>query len=123
MLRSQISGRDLDQLVFTDRYRMLLGSCGTLAGTDQQRRVNGLVQLEVAERIEAFEAAVAALDTQIRRWSQREVFLDAGSAVALTPLVLRVGRRDRDAFGIDVLGKNPVSRLSRTARRPVPAYV
>ncbi|WP_406724938.1 hypothetical protein WJ438_10135 [Streptomyces sp. GD-15H] len=45
MLRSQISDRDLDQLVFTDRYRTLLGSCGTLAGTAQQRLVNGLVQL------------------------------------------------------------------------------
>ncbi|MFD5899669.1 PIN domain-containing protein [Streptomyces sp. NPDC060366] len=81
MLRSQISDRDLNQLVFTDRYRALLGSCGTLAGTDQQRLVNGLVQLEVAERIEAFEAAVDALDTRIGRWSQRrEVFVVADSS-------------------------------------------
>ncbi|MFE4415794.1 PIN domain-containing protein [Streptomyces sp. NPDC056821] len=80
MLRSQISDRDLDQLVFTDRYRALLGSCGTLAGTAQQRLVNGLVQLEVAERIEAFEAAVAALDTRIGRWSQREVFVVADAS-------------------------------------------
>ncbi|GGV45468.1 hypothetical protein GCM10010293_53520 [Streptomyces griseoflavus] len=81
MLRSQISDRDLDQLVFTDRYRALLGSCGTLAGSDQQRLVNGLVQLEVAERIEAFEAAVAALDTRISRWSQqREHFVVADSS-------------------------------------------
>ncbi|WP_262505737.1 PIN domain-containing protein [Streptomyces sp. TRM68367] len=80
MLRSQISDRDLAQLVFTDRYRALLGSCGTLAGTAQQRLVNGLVQLEVAERIEAFEAAVASLDAQIGRWSQREVFVVADSS-------------------------------------------
>ncbi|MCO5996666.1 hypothetical protein [Actinoallomurus rhizosphaericola] len=80
MLRPQISDRDLDQLVFTDRYRVLLGSCGTLAGTAQQRLVNGLVQLEVAERIEAFEAAVAALDTRIGGWSQREVFVVADSS-------------------------------------------
>ncbi|WP_247615814.1 PIN domain-containing protein [Streptomyces sp. MK37H] len=103
MLRSQISGRDLDQLVFTDRYRDLLGSCGTLAGTAQQRLVNGLVQLEVAERIEAFEAAVAALDTRIGRWSQREVFVVADSsfyiqnevklAVVGLPEVLDVPRR------------------------------
>ncbi|MFB9836703.1 PIN domain-containing protein [Actinoallomurus acaciae] len=79
-LRPQISDRDLDQLVFTDRYRLLLGSCGTLAGTAQQRLVNGLVQLEVAERIEAFEAAVAALETRIGRWSQREVFVVADSS-------------------------------------------
>ncbi|MEV8606092.1 PIN domain-containing protein [Streptomyces griseoviridis] len=80
MLRSQISNRDLDQLVFTDRYRALLGSCGTLAGTAQQSLVSGLVQLEVTERIEAFEAAVDALDTQIGRWSQREVFVVADSS-------------------------------------------
>ncbi|MFI8456905.1 PIN domain-containing protein [Kitasatospora sp. NPDC085464] len=80
MLRSQISDRDLDQLLFTDRYRALLGSCGTLAGTAQQRLVNGLVQLEVVERIEAFAAAVAALDTRIARWKQREVFVVADSS-------------------------------------------
>lgn len=80
MLRSQISGRDLDHLVFTDRYRTLLGSCGTLASTDQQRLVNGLVQLEVAERIEAFGAAADALDTRIGGWSQREVFVVADSS-------------------------------------------
>ncbi|MDX2544160.1 hypothetical protein ACOT81_21310 [Streptomyces sp. WI04-05B] len=80
ILRSQISDRDLDQLVFTDRYRALLGSCGTLAGTAQQRLVNGVVQLEVDERVDAFEAAVAALDTQIGRWKQREVFVVADSS-------------------------------------------
>ncbi|MGW1538787.1 PIN domain-containing protein [Streptomyces sp. NPDC002309] len=80
MLGSQISDRDLDQLVFTDRYRALLGSCGMLAGGAQQRLVNGLVQLEVAERIEAFEAAVAALDTRIGRWIQQEEFVVADSS-------------------------------------------
>jgi hypothetical protein len=80
MLRPQISDRDLDRLVFTDRYRTLLGSSGTLGWTDQQRLVNGLVQLEVTERIEDFEAAVAALDTQIGRWSQAEAFVVADSS-------------------------------------------
>ncbi|MEW2553684.1 PIN domain-containing protein [Streptomyces zhihengii] len=80
MLRSRVSDRDLDRLLFTDRYRALLGSCGTLAGSDQQRLVNGLVQLEVAERIEAFEAAVTALDDRVGRWSQREEFVVADSS-------------------------------------------
>lgn len=80
MLHSQISDRNLDQLVFTDRYRALLGSCGTLAGAAQQRLLNGLVQLEVTERIEAFEAAMAALDMQIGRWRQRETFVVADSS-------------------------------------------
>ena len=77
VLRSQISGRDLDHLVFTRRYQALLGSSGTLAGTDQQRLVNGLVDLEVTERIEAFEEAEAALDAQIGRWNGREWFVVA----------------------------------------------
>ncbi|WP_045562723.1 PIN domain-containing protein [Streptomyces sp. FxanaA7] len=80
MLRAQISDRDLNQLVFTDRYRALLGSCGTLGGSDQQRLVNGLVQLEVAERIEALAAALNTLDTRIGQWSQREVFVVADSS-------------------------------------------
>lgn len=80
MLRSQVSDRDLDRLVFTPRYKALLASCGTLAGTAQQRLVNGVVQLEVTERIEAFEAAVAALDAQIGRWARREVFVVADSS-------------------------------------------
>ncbi|WP_329404381.1 PIN domain-containing protein [Streptomyces melanogenes] len=80
MLRSQISDRDLERLVFTPRYKALLASCGTLAGTAQERLVNGLVQFEVAERVEAFEAAVAALDEQIGRWTGREVFVVADSS-------------------------------------------
>ncbi|MDX2999207.1 PIN domain-containing protein [Streptomyces scabiei] len=80
MLRPQISDRDLDTLILTDRYRVLLASCGTLAGTAQTRLVNRLVQLEVAERIEALEAAVYTLDTWIGRWNQREVFVVADSS-------------------------------------------
>jgi hypothetical protein len=80
MLRSQISDRDLDKLVLTDRYRVLLASCGTLAGTEQTRLVNRLVQLEVAERVEALAAAVDTLNTWIGRWSQREVFVVADSS-------------------------------------------
>ncbi|MFE2528753.1 PIN domain-containing protein [Streptomyces sp. NPDC059382] len=79
-LRSRISDRDLDQLLFTDRYRALLGSCGTLAGSAQQALVNGLVQLEVTERVEALQAAVDALDTQIGRWSPREAYVVADSS-------------------------------------------
>ncbi|MFI7406038.1 PIN domain-containing protein [Streptomyces sp. NPDC049541] len=80
VLRSQISDRDLDHLVFTRRYQALLGTCGTLAGTDQQRLVNGLVDLEVTERIQAFEAAEAALEAQIGRWNGLEWFVVADSS-------------------------------------------
>ncbi|WP_333739900.1 nucleic acid-binding protein [Streptomyces sp. IBSBF 2806] len=80
VLRSQVSDRDLEQLVFTPRYKALLASCGTLAGSAQKCLVSGLVQLEVVERIEAFEAAVNALDTQISRWNMRETFVVADSS-------------------------------------------
>lgn len=80
VLRSQISDRDLDQLVFTPRYQALLTSSGTLAGAHQQRLVNGLVDLEVTERIEAFEAAMKALDAQVGRWTGLERFVVADSS-------------------------------------------
>ncbi|MDO0930772.1 hypothetical protein QQY66_03410 [Streptomyces sp. DG2A-72] len=80
MLRSQISDRDLDSLVLTPRYQALLGSCGTLAGADQQRLVNGLVELEITERIQAFAEAEAALEAQIGRWNGREWFVVADSS-------------------------------------------
>lgn len=80
VLRSQVSEKDLDYLVFSSRYQALLASCGTLAGTDQQRLVNGLVDLEITERIQAFEEAEAALGAQIDRWSGREWFVVADSS-------------------------------------------
>jgi hypothetical protein len=80
LLRYQVSAKDIDRLVFTRRYQSLLGSCGTLAGTAQQALVNGLVDLEVAERIQALEAAGAALEEQIARWTGREWFVVADSS-------------------------------------------
>lgn len=80
VLRHQISDNDIDHLVLTRRYQLLLGSCGTLAGSAQERLVNGLVSLEVEERIQALEDALKALDTQIQRWSGRETFVVADSS-------------------------------------------
>jgi hypothetical protein len=80
LLRSQVSDKDIGHLVFTRRYESLLGSCGTLAGTDQQRLVNGLVDLEVTERIQALEAAGNALEAQIARWTGIEWFVVADSS-------------------------------------------
>jgi rRNA-processing protein FCF1 len=72
MLGNQISESDLNRLVLTDRYRLLLGGAvGTLTGTEMQvqRTVNGLVSLELDERVTAFDAAIQALRSQILRWS------------------------------------------------------
>lgn len=80
ILRSQVSARDLDHLILTRRYQALLGSCGMLAGTAQERLVNGLVDLEVTERIQAFQEAEAALEAQIGRWDGQEWFVVADSS-------------------------------------------
>ncbi|MEV7863564.1 PIN domain-containing protein [Streptomyces hirsutus] len=80
VLRSQVSAKDIDTLVFTSRYQVLLASCGTLASTAQERLVNGLVDLEITERVQAFEEAQAALDAQIGRWNGSEWFVVADSS-------------------------------------------
>ncbi len=72
MLGNQVSTGDLDRLVLTGRYRLLLaGLVGTMTSTDRpvQRVVNGLVSLELDERVANFEAAIKALQGQIARWS------------------------------------------------------
>lgn len=54
MLGNQVSNGDLDRLVLTGRYRLLLaGLVGTMTSTEQpvQRVVNGLVSLELDERV------------------------------------------------------------------------
>ncbi|MFD5557783.1 PIN domain-containing protein [Streptomyces sp. NPDC127068] len=79
-LRHQISDGDINRLILTRRYEVLLGSCGTLAGNDQERLVNGLVNLELAERAADLRAAVEALDDRLRRWSGQEVFVVADSS-------------------------------------------
>ncbi|MEU2207578.1 PIN domain-containing protein [Streptomyces hygroscopicus] len=80
VLGHQISDDDIDRLVLTRRYQSLLSSCGTLAGSSQERLVNGLINLEVAERIQAFEDALVALNAQIERWTGREWFVVADSS-------------------------------------------
>jgi hypothetical protein len=45
-LRHQVSNRDIEHIVLTRRYQALLSSCTTLAGSAQQRLVNGLVDPE-----------------------------------------------------------------------------
>jgi hypothetical protein len=71
MLGNQISSADLAYLVLTKRYELLLSGAGTLTGTEMeaQRVVNGLVSLELDQRVEAFDAAIKALQGQIKRWS------------------------------------------------------
>jgi hypothetical protein len=70
-LGSQIRAADLAALVFTPGYSRLLPLAGTMTGDDMntQRVLNALVSQELDQRVTAFEAAITALDAQVRRWS------------------------------------------------------
>ncbi len=77
MLGNQISSADLERLVLTRRYELLLSGVGGLAGTEieVQRVVNGLVSLELDQRVAAFDEAIKALTGQIGRWSSYRQFV------------------------------------------------
>ncbi|MEU3188383.1 PIN domain-containing protein [Streptomyces sp. NPDC006923] len=68
LLSSQISDRDIDRLVRTRTHQTLLDGVGHLAGSDQQRLVNGILSLETAQRTAALGDAVAAFQNQMERW-------------------------------------------------------
>lgn len=68
LLRHQISEADIGALILTDRYRALLDGAGHLAGTHQQGFVNGFVDLEVEERLEAFTKAIDSFTVHSKRW-------------------------------------------------------
>jgi hypothetical protein len=67
-LAGQVSAADLDRLVLTRGYDRLLSAAGTMTGTDM-----------ATQRVDAFDAAVKALEERIQRWSRHGVF------VTLTP--------------------------------------
>jgi hypothetical protein len=76
-LGGQVSAADVDRLVLTPGYDRLLAAAGTMTGTDMatQRVLNGLVSLELNRRVDAFDAAVKALEEQIQRWSRLGAFV------------------------------------------------
>ncbi|WP_327385800.1 PIN domain-containing protein [Streptomyces sp. NBC_01207] len=70
MLTSQITSRDIDNLIRTRMHQSLLDGVGHLAGSEQGRLVNGLVSLELRQRVNAFSEAVEAFQAQMRRWPE-----------------------------------------------------
>lgn len=79
LLRHQIREADIGSLILTDRYRALLDGAGHLAGTHQQAFVNGFVDLEVEERLEALAEAIDSFTVHSKRWGgvQRLVVADS----------------------------------------------
>ncbi|WP_105975875.1 PIN domain-containing protein [Streptomyces geranii] len=94
LMRGQISDTDIDRLVLTRTHGQLLAGVGHLAGSDQQRLVNGLVSMELAERASALDAAADSLMAHIRRWggpiwlavADSSFYLNSPSPLAKTDL-------------------------------------
>jgi hypothetical protein len=81
-LGSQISAADLERLVLTPGYARLLSAFGTMTATDNatQRVLNGMVRLELTQRVDAFAEAVKDLEHQIGRWAQLGEFTVADTS-------------------------------------------
>jgi hypothetical protein len=79
MLNRQLSDADMASLVLTRRYELLLSKAGTLTSGDVevQRLVNGMVSLELDERVDDLDKAVKAARSYKVRWT------DVGDLVAL----------------------------------------
>jgi hypothetical protein len=60
MLGGQMSHTDLDRLVLNRRHELLLAGVDNMTSTEMevQRVVNGLVALELDQRVEAFDAII-----------------------------------------------------------------
>jgi hypothetical protein len=82
-LGNQIIRADLDRLVLTPGYERLLSVAGRLTSFEvgTQRVLNGMLSLELQQRVAAFEAAYKVLDEQIHRWSRLGAFLVADTTV------------------------------------------
>ncbi|WP_328940562.1 PIN domain-containing protein [Streptomyces sp. NBC_00250] len=80
VLNSQIRPKDIDALVRTPQYWALLAGAGQINGRLEAALSNGLIDLEVRQRVEAFDLAVKAFTEQMTRWpeSTSVLVLDTG---------------------------------------------
>jgi hypothetical protein len=75
-LTYQVSAADIDRLVLTPGYDRLLAA-SAIPGTDigTQLVLNGMLSLELDQRIEAFSATIVAVKNQIASWQRPGVFV------------------------------------------------
>jgi hypothetical protein len=97
-LRGQVTAADIDRLLFTRRWELLLDKFGAHPSVIQP-----LLRMEIDERAEAFEAAHAALTDQISHWNARpgvltvvdtSVFIAHEKKIAEIDYATELGLRD-----------------------------
>jgi hypothetical protein len=69
-LRFMISGRDIDRLVLTKRYELILSTIGSAGSEGLARVFNGLVATEIDHRMAALNSAIASINARLRMWEQ-----------------------------------------------------
>lgn len=116
MLEHRVIPADIDRLVLTRGYERLLSAAGSLTGTDigTQRVLNGLVDLEIRQRIQTIDEAVKELSDHITRWSG-----NAGFTVADTSVYIEHEDKLRDLDFAPLLG----GWLDKTVRVVVPLII
>lgn len=75
-----IAGADLDRLVLTQRHATLLAGVSHFRYPEETKLVYGLVNLELDQRVTAFEQALQALRAQIDTWTRPGDFVVADSS-------------------------------------------
>jgi hypothetical protein len=70
MLRFMISSGDIDRLVLTKRYELILSTIGSVGRDGLQRVINGLVATEIDHRVAALNSVIASLDARLRMWER-----------------------------------------------------
>lgn len=68
LLHNQVSPATLDRLILTRRHQALFDGFGHLAGSSQEKVVNGMVDLEVSQRIADLEEAIHSLQLLRSKW-------------------------------------------------------
>jgi rRNA-processing protein FCF1 len=74
-LRHLLPSREVERLVRTRKFDHLLSLVGRFGPDMAFARVNGLLAAELDERVDAFDAAIKALEERIRRWRLDAIFV------------------------------------------------
>jgi hypothetical protein len=84
LLHSQVSAADVDRLVLTNRYELLLSMVGRFGPDMAFPAVNGLLATELDQRVAEFDEACTTLDERIKRWSRPGSFVALDTSVYIT---------------------------------------
>jgi hypothetical protein len=80
LLRFMIISKDIDRLVLTKRYELILSSIGSAGRASLQRVFNGLVATEIDHRVAALNSVIESLENRLRMWEPFGAFVAVDSS-------------------------------------------